>query len=273
MENWCWEREALDLFARHWETGERIPEALFEKMLRARTYRAANAMMRQLGFASVDLALHVDWSARESPDVVAYSRDLMQGFAPARYPSDYAFIAAFGHLFSSEVGYAAGYYSYKWAEVLDADAFTRFKEGGVFSREVGRSFKENILERGNGADPLELYRTFMGREPALDPLLERSGLLPPRSPFTNREVVRQQMNLPDVVFYSFVGEPTAQYRERIEGIITRIAGATNVRSRKQQPSSGGKYVAYRFEVFHERFEDVEAIYREVGALPGTRYVL
>lgn len=176
MENWCWEREALDLFGRHHQTGEPIPRDLFEKMQRARTYRAANAMMRQLGFATVDLALHIDYRPDRDGDVVAYSRDLMQRFAPVKLPEDYAFVASFGHLFSSEVGYAAGYYSYKWAEVLEADAFTRFTEGGVFSREVGEAFRRNILERGNGADPMELYKSFMGREPKIEALLARSGL-------------------------------------------------------------------------------------------------
>ncbi|MCK6546738.1 DUF493 family protein [Myxococcota bacterium] len=274
MENWCWEREALDLFARHWETGETIPQALFDKMIRARTYRAANAMMRQLGFASVDLALHVEYDAAKEPDVVAYSRALMQPFAPAKYPDDYAFIASFGHLFSSEVGYAAGYYSYKWAEVLDADAFTQFKQKGVFSRDVGLAFRENILARGNGDDPLELYRRFMGREPSLDALLERSGLVVKRrSPFQNPEAVERQLELPAIVPYSFVGDSSATYQATLEGILLRIVGAPNIRARRTQLSSGGKYTAYRFEVFHERFEDVEAIYREVGALPGTRFVL
>lgn len=178
MENWCWERASLDLFARHHQTGEPIPRGLFEKMVRARTCRAANALMRQVGFAAVDLALHVDYRPERDGDVVAYARNLMQSYAPARYPEDYAFIASFGHLFSSEVGYAAGYYSYKWAEVLDADAFTRFHAEGVFSERVGAEFRSKILERGNSEDPMRLYRDFMGREPSLSALLERSGLIP-----------------------------------------------------------------------------------------------
>jgi oligopeptidase A len=177
MENWTWEREALDLFSEHWQTKARIPQDLFEKMVRARTYRAANAMMRQLGFATVDLSLHIDYRPDLDGDVVDYARRKMQGFAPVQLPEDYAFISSFGHLFSSEVGYAAGYYSYKWAEVLDADAFSRFKEHGVFSAEVGSAFRLNILERGNGADPMELYKQFMGREPKLEALLVRSGLV------------------------------------------------------------------------------------------------
>jgi len=122
-------------------------------MVRARKYREASAMMRQLGFAATDLALHVDYDPDRDGDVVAYARKVMQPYAPTPFKDDYAMIAGFTHLFSSAVGYAAGYYSYKWAEVLDADAFTRFKDGGVFSRVVGNDFRRSILERGDSDDP------------------------------------------------------------------------------------------------------------------------
>jgi len=176
MENWCWERRGLDLFAAHFETGDRIPDALYDKMIRARTYRAANAQMRQLGFATVDLALHRDFNAERDGDVMTYGRALLQTHSPVELPDDYAMLAGFSHIFAHPVGYAAGYYSYKWAEVLDADAFTRFKKEGVTSREVGRAFRESILSKGNSQDPAELYRDFMGRDPRLEPLLERAGL-------------------------------------------------------------------------------------------------
>ncbi|MDQ6707069.1 MAG: M3 family metallopeptidase [Acidobacteriota bacterium] len=176
MENWCWEREALDLFARHYESGETIPEDLFRKMHRARNFRSANAQMRQLGFGFVDLALHTRYSPGRDGDPVDYARNLIQAFSPAPLPPDNAMIAGFTHLFSSPVGYGAGYYSYKWAEVLDADAFTRFREKGIFNREVGLEFLENILARGDSEDPAELYRRFMGRDPDPNALLERSGL-------------------------------------------------------------------------------------------------
>jgi oligopeptidase A len=182
MENWCWERPALDLFARHYQTGEPIPEDLFTKMKRARNFRAANAQMRQLGFGVVDLALHIDYDPQRDGDVMDYARRILQEFSPAALPADYAMLAAFTHLFSSPVGYGAGYYSYKWAEVLDADAFTRFRESGIFSPEIGGAFRENILARGDSEDPAELYRRFMGREPDLNALLERSGLLPAGEP-------------------------------------------------------------------------------------------
>ena len=177
MENWCWEREALDLFARHYQTGEPIPEDLFQKMRRARNFRSANGQMRQLGFGYADLALHISYSPADNGEVMAYARRILQEFSPAPLPPDYAMIASFTHLFANPVGYGAGYYSYKWAEVLDADAFSRFRENGIFSREIGLEFREKILSRGDSEDPAELYRTFMGRDPQLDALLERSGLL------------------------------------------------------------------------------------------------
>jgi oligopeptidase A len=177
MENWCWERPALDLFARHYETGEAIPEDLFQKMKRARTFRAANGQMRQLGFGFVDLLLHIRYSPERDGDPVAYTKGVIQEFSPAPLPPQHAMIAAFAHLFGSPVGYGAGYYSYKWAEVLDADAFTRFHEEGIFSREVGAAFREHILSKGDSEDPAELYRRFMGREPDPNALLVRSGLV------------------------------------------------------------------------------------------------
>jgi oligopeptidase A len=176
MENWCWERPALDLFARHWETGEPIPDDLFDRMKRARTFRAANAQMRQLGFGFIDLLLHVSYSPERDGEAIAYTRKLLQEFSPAPLPPQHAMIAAFTHLFGSPVGYGAGYYSYKWAEVLEADAFTRFRDQGIFSREAGAAFRENILAKGDSEDPAELYRRFMGRDPDPNALLTRSGL-------------------------------------------------------------------------------------------------
>lgn len=177
MENWCWERSGLELFATHYETGEPIPEALYAKMIRARTYRAANAQMRQLGLATVDLALHRDYEPGSGADVMAYGRDILQAHSASELPSDYSMLASFGHIFAHPVGYAAGYYSYKWAEVLDADAFTRFKKEGITSSAVGRAFRNTILARGNSEEPAKLYEEFMGRGPELEPLLERAGLL------------------------------------------------------------------------------------------------
>lgn len=177
MENWCWERSALDLFARHYLTGETIPEDLFRKMLAARTFRAATAQMRQLGFGYLDFALHMEYSPDRDGDVVAYSRRILDEFSPARLPETHAMVNSFLHLFSSPVGYGAGYYSYKWAEVLDADAFSRFRREGIFNPQTGREFRDKILSRGDSEDPAVLYREFMGRDPDVTALLERAGLL------------------------------------------------------------------------------------------------
>lgn len=176
MENFCWERVALELFAKHHSTGEALPDELFARMSSARTYRGANAMMRQLGFAYLDLGLHIDYSPQTDGAVVPYARERMQPFAPAPYMDSYAMVLGFGHLFSSPVGYAGGYYSYKWAEVLDADAYSRFREGGVFSTTVAGEFRDKVLSRGDSAQPMDLFRDFMGREPDERALLERSGI-------------------------------------------------------------------------------------------------
>ncbi|MEZ5364649.1 MAG: M3 family metallopeptidase [Bryobacterales bacterium] len=176
MENWCWEREALDLFAKHYETGEPIPDELFEKMKRARTFRAANFQMRQLSFGVLDLNLHIDYNPERDGDVMKYAFKIHREFASAPLPKDYAMIAAFTHLFASPVGYGAGYYSYKWSEALDADAFSRFAHEGVFNRETGMAFRQSILARGDSEDPEALFREFMGRDPDPQALLLRLGL-------------------------------------------------------------------------------------------------
>ncbi|MBS1875133.1 MAG: M3 family metallopeptidase [Acidobacteria bacterium] len=177
MENWCWEREALDLFARHYQTSEPIPEDLFQKMRRARVFRAANAQMRQLGFGFTDLALHRQYDPTRDGGVIAYAKRALASFSPAKLPENYAMIASFTHLFASPVGYGAGYYSYKWAEVLEADAFTRFRQEGIFNQQVGRQYRDRILAKGDSEDPADLYRSFMGRDPDPQALLERAGLL------------------------------------------------------------------------------------------------
>jgi oligopeptidase A len=175
-ENWCWQREALDLFARHYATNEPLPEELFQKMKRARTFREATAQMRQLSFATVDLELHRRYDPAVHGSVVAFARDVMARFAATPLPEDYAMIASFNHLFADPVGYAAGYYSYKWAEVLDADAFTRFEREGIFNRATGDAFRDWVLRRGDSEDPAALFRGFMGRDPTVDALLARIGL-------------------------------------------------------------------------------------------------
>ena len=177
MENWCWEREALDLFAQHYDTGELIPDELFQKMKRARTFRAASHQMRQLGLASLDLALHIDYDPDRDGEVMAYARNILAQFAAAPLPENYAMAAAFTHLFADPVGYGAGYYSYKWSEALDADAFTRFAAEGIFNPQTGASFRENILSKGDSEEPETLFQAFMGREPSPEALMARLGLV------------------------------------------------------------------------------------------------
>lgn len=179
MENWCWERESLNLFARHFETGELLPEELFTRMRRARTFRAATQQMRQLSFGTVDLYLHTGSGVPANGNLQTWARDLMARYSPAPLPEDYGMLASFLHLFSDPVGYAAGYYSYKWAEVLDADAFERFRGNGIFDRETGLRFRQTILEAGDSDDPAALFRRFLGRDPDLTALLRRQGLLDP----------------------------------------------------------------------------------------------
>ena len=179
MENWCWEREGLDLFARHHESGAPIPEAMFTKMIAARNFRSACAVMRQMAFSKMDLLLHArpELVARHPGDIEVIARAAIADSLIPTEPPAPTIVKRFTHLFSDPVGYAAGYYSYKWAEVLDADAFTRFQKEGVFNRKVGAAFVDHVLSRGNAADPAELFRGFMGRDPDLAALLKRCGLV------------------------------------------------------------------------------------------------
>ncbi len=177
LENWCWEREALDRFARHVETGAKLPEALLQKMLAARRYRGASAQHRQLSFAYADLLLHTRFDPATDGDPIAWSNGVLAPFQPVAPPEGTAMIASFLHLFGSPVGYAAGYYSYKWAEVLDADAFSRFAEEGVLSRAAGEAFRDAILSQGDARDPAELFHAFLGRPPDPSALLRRVGLI------------------------------------------------------------------------------------------------
>ena len=174
MENWCWEREALDLFSGHFESAEKIPEALYQRMRQARNFQSAMQMIRQLEFAIFDLRIHRDYNQESGARIHDTLNAVRKQVAVIEVPAFNRFENGFTHIFGG--GYAAGYYSYKWAEVLSADAFSAFEENGIFCRDTGNKFLECILEQGGSRDPMELFREFRGREPSIDALLRHSGL-------------------------------------------------------------------------------------------------
>ncbi len=173
MENWCWEREALDLLAAHYETGEPLPDDLFKKMQAAKNFQAGLFMVRQLEFALFDFRLHSEYT----PDInIQTLLDNVRQQVAVLFPPDFVrFQNSFLHIFSG--GYAAGYYSYKWAEVLSADAFSQFEENGIFDKATGQQFLQTILEKGGSQEPMDLFVAFRGREPKIDALLKHTGML------------------------------------------------------------------------------------------------
>lgn len=174
LENWCWERESLDLFAAHWETGEPIPADLYGRMIAAKNFQSAMQMVRQLEFALFDFRIHLEFDPAQGGRVYEILEQVREQVAVVRPPAFHRFAHGFSHIFSG--GYAAGYYSYKWAEVLSADAFSLFEERGVFDSNTGHAFRESILEKGGSRDAMELYVDFRGREPTTDALLRHSGI-------------------------------------------------------------------------------------------------
>ncbi|MCR3968717.1 oligopeptidase A [Aeromonas veronii] len=174
LENWCWESEALAFISGHYETGEPLPADLLEKMLTARNFQAAMQMLRQLEFALFDFRLHQTFDPTRADQIPALLDEVRSQVAVMTPPTFNRFQHSFSHIFAG--GYAAGYYSYKWAEVLSADAFSRFEEEGIFNPATGHSFLKNILEKGGSREPMELFRAFRGREPQVDALLRHSGI-------------------------------------------------------------------------------------------------
>ncbi|WP_324710823.1 oligopeptidase A [Pseudomonas citronellolis] len=172
MENWCWEPEGLALISGHYETGAPLPQDILEKMLAAKNFQSGLMMVRQLEFSLFDFELHTSHGdGRSVLDVLNGVRDEVAVMRPPAYNR---FANSFAHIFAG--GYAAGYYSYKWAEVLSADAFSRFEEEGVFNPQTGAAFREAILAKGGSQEPMALFVAFRGREPSIDALLRHSGL-------------------------------------------------------------------------------------------------
>jgi oligopeptidase A len=174
MENYGWQREALDSFARHWQTGEVLPQALFEKMLAARHFHAGLFLVRQLEFALFDFRLHLEFDPARGPRTLEVLDEVRDEVAVIKPPAWHRFPHAFAHIFSG--GYGAGYYSYLWAEVLSADAFSAFEESGVFDAQTGARYRREILAVGGSRPALESFVAFRGREPQPDALLKSYGL-------------------------------------------------------------------------------------------------
>lgn len=173
MENWLVEKEYLDKFAFHYQTGEKMPEELIQKIIDAANYNTGYLCLRQLSFGYLDMAWH-SLTETFSGDIRDFEQKAMERVKLLPVLDETCMSTSFSHIFSG--GYAAGYYGYKWAEVLDADAFSQFKQNGLFDKATAQSFRENILEKGNTEDPMTLYKRFRGHEPSIEALLERSGV-------------------------------------------------------------------------------------------------
>ena len=175
FENWCYEKECLDLFAKHYQTGEKIPADLIRRIKDAANFQQGYMTVRQISFGLLDMAYHGQ-DPSEITDLKEFEAEIMKKTDVLPRTPDTMMSTSFSHIFQG--GYSSGYYSYKWAEVLDADAFELFQERGIFDPETAQSFEKNILSAGGTEHPLELFKRFRGREPKQDALLKRSGLIP-----------------------------------------------------------------------------------------------
>jgi len=174
MENFCWEREAIDLFARHYETGELLPDAMYNKMLAAKNFHSAMQMLRQIEFSLFDFLLHSEFDPGSDQSVQALLDQVRDEVAVFKPPVFNRFQNGFSHIFAS--GYAAGYYSYKWAEVLSADIYAAFEDEGVLNARTAQRFRQEILSVGGSRDIMDAFVAFRGRKPTVDALLRHSGL-------------------------------------------------------------------------------------------------
>lgn len=174
LENWCWQEESLAMMSAHFETGEPLPKVMLDKMLAAKYFQSGMMMMRQIEFALFDFLLHRDFSEKENNDVLALMDYVRNKVAVIKPPEYTRFSHAFSHIFAG--GYAAGYYSYKWAEVLAADAFSRFEEEGIFNPQTGLDYKEHILQKGGSLEAVDMFVNFRGRKPSVEPLLRQAGM-------------------------------------------------------------------------------------------------
>ncbi len=176
MENWCWEPEAIPLISGHYETGEPLPQALLDKMLAAKNFQSGLQMIRQIEFSLFDFRLHAEYNPAAPLSAQEVLNQVRAQVAVIKPPAFNRFENSFSHIFAG--GYAAGYYSYKWAEVLSADAYSRFEEEGIFNAQTGASFLQEILQQGGSKAPMELFKQFRGREPEIAALLRHSGITP-----------------------------------------------------------------------------------------------
>ena len=174
MENWCWEKAALELISGHYQTHEPLPDALFAKMLAAKNFQAGMLMVRQLEFSLFDFKVHQHYDPAAGGRIYQTLQQVRDQVAVVKVPAFNRFAHSFSHIFAG--GYAAGYYSYKWAEVLSADAFSLFEENGIFNRATGEAFLHNILEQGGSDNAMTLFKNFRGREPNIDALLRHNGI-------------------------------------------------------------------------------------------------
>jgi len=174
MENWCWEKEGLELISSHYQTCKSLPKELFNKLIKAKNFQSAMFMVRQLEFSLFDFKLHMQYGKEGFESIQALLDDVREKVAVIIPPEFNRFQHGFAHIFAG--GYSAGYYSYKWAEVLSADAFSKFEQEGIFDRKTGEEFLTNILEKGGSEKAMDLFKDFRGREPEIDALLRHSGL-------------------------------------------------------------------------------------------------